>query len=156
MKTKLIFFTLLIIAAGFKSDSTLSEITAGDILGTYWNEEKDAKIRMFMAQNGQYSGKVEWMKEPNNPDGTTKKDVNNPNKDLRDRERLGLVILKYFVFDEKDKKWSDGNVYDPKNGKLYSGTMKFEGSDKNKLYMRGYVMGMTWLGRTAVWTRVIE
>lgn len=154
MKTKLISIALFICVCGFESHPTHVLNAADDILGTYWNQEKDAKIRIFLAQNGKYSGKVEWMKEPNDANGKPKKDVNNPNKDLRDNDRLGLVILKYFEYNEKEKIWEDGTVYDPKNGKTYSGIIRFEASNKDKLYLRGYVAGMTWIGRTAEWSRV--
>lgn len=156
MHSKFLLIISIFLITGFKIHPTQVEVDPTDIVGTYWNDEKDAKIRIFLAQNGKYSGKVEWMKEPNDASGKPKKDVNNPNKSLRDRDRLGLVILKYFEFDEKEKKWVNGTVYDPKSGKTYSGYMRFEGTNTNKLYLRGYVMGMTWLGRTAEWERVQE
>lgn len=136
--------------------STSSSITASDIVGVYWTADKKAKVKIFLATNGKYSGKTVWMEEPNNADGSPKTDVNNPNEDLRSRKRLGLVALKYFEYNVEDKKWDNGTVYDPNNGKTYDGYMKFEGDDTNKLYLRGYISGMTWLGRTSEWTRVSE
>jgi uncharacterized protein (DUF2147 family) len=32
--------------------------------------------------------------------------------------------------------------------------MYFEGDDINTLHLRGFVMGMSWLGKTNDWTRV--
>jgi len=34
--------------------------------------------------------------------------------------------------------------------------MKFDGDNTDKLLLRGYISGMTWLGRTSEWTRVTE
>jgi uncharacterized protein (DUF2147 family) len=154
MKSKIIAVFLFVIVAGFKSDSTLNSIIASDIVGTYWNETKDIKVRIFLAVNGKYSGKVEWMKYPNNADGTPKIDFNNPNKSIRHKQRVGLVILRYFKFDKQYSRWTGGSVYDPKKGKTYNGYIEFEGSNKNIVNLRGYVMGMPFLGRTAVWSRV--
>ena len=94
------------------------------------------------------------MAEPNNADGSPKTDVNNPNESLRTRERVGLVALKYFEYDSEDQRWVNGTVYDPRNGKTYDGYMEFEEGSTDKLRLRGYISGMTWLGRTSVWTRV--
>lgn len=144
----------IILVTGFKSDQSVKSFKPNDITGIYWTAEKDAKVKIFLAKNGKYSGKTVWMAEPDNPDGSPKKDVNNPNEDLRDRERIGLVFLKYFEYDEDDDRWENGTVYDPRNGKTYDGYLKFENGDKNTLYLRGYIAGMTWLGRTSTWTRV--
>jgi len=150
---------LIILFSFHTSNSTANRvltIEADDILGTYWTAEKDAKVRVFLATNGKYSAKTVWMEAPNNPDGSPKLDVNNPNKDLRTRERIGLVFLRYFTFNEDEQIWEDGTVYDPRSGKTYNGNIRFDGTDKNKLLLRGYIGGMTWLGKTSEWTRVTE
>lgn len=129
-------------------------IVADDVRGTYWNGEKTAKIRIYRAKNGKYYGKIEQLVEPNDANGKPKTDPENPKKELQSRSRLGMVIMKSFAWDADDKQWSGGTIYDPNNGKTYDGYMKFEGDDKSKLYLRGYVMGMTWLGRTSEWQRI--
>ncbi len=129
-------------------------VEADDVRGTYWNADKTAHIRIYRAKNGKYYGKIEHLVEPNDASGNPKKDPNNPDKSLRDRDRLGMVIMKSFEWNESEQKWEDGTIYDPNNGKTYDGYMRFEGDDLNTLYLRGYVMGMTWLGRTSEWTRI--
>ncbi len=159
MKTKyallLIIFASSITAFTFSAKKATA-VSANDIVGVYWTADKEAKVKIFLASNGKYSGKTVWMKEPNNADGSPKTDVNNPNADLQSRERLGLVALKYFEFDSEDQRWENGTVYDPNNGKTYDGYMKFDGDNTDKLLLRGYISGMTWLGRTSEWTRVTE
>jgi uncharacterized protein (DUF2147 family) len=44
----------------------------------------------------------------------------------------------------------DGKVYDPKNGKTYSGKMTLV--SPTELHLRGFI-GISLIGRTAVWTR---
>ena len=91
---------------------------------------------------------------PNNPDGTPKKDPNNPKANLRDRDRLGMVIMNGFTWNASEQKWEKGTIYDPTEGKTYDGYIYFEGDNKKVLKLRGYVMGMTWLGRTSDWQRI--
>jgi len=155
MKKTITIICVSLFFLSFKTDGErIQKHDPSEIIGTYMNEEMDAKVRIFMAMNDKYSGKVEWMKEPNEPDGKRKLDYNNPNKSKRDRERLGLVLLKNFTYDPTEDRWQGGTVYDPKVGRKYSGYMKFAEGSTNTLNLRGYVMGMPFLGRTAVWTRV--
>jgi uncharacterized protein (DUF2147 family) len=151
---KTLFVSILFISSVlFPTRLALTPI-ASDILGTYWNEEKDAKIRIYLAQNGKYAGKIEWMKEPNDASGKPKLDNLNPNSKLRSNPRLGLAIMKNFEFNAGNKRWEDGTIYDPKNGKTYDGYMYFDGKQTDKLSLRGYVLGMSMLGRTSTWERV--
>ncbi len=156
MRSK-VLYTLLIgltITAFDSTHNTTESVKASDITGIYWTSDKDAKVKIFLASNGKYSGKTIWMAKPNNADGSPKTDVNNPNENLRSRERVGLVALKYFEYDSDDQRWVNGSVYDPRNGKTYDGYMELEDGNTNTLRLRGYISGMTWLGRTSVWTRV--
>jgi uncharacterized protein (DUF2147 family) len=65
---------------------------------------------------------------------------------------MGMEIMNNFKLDE-DKTWSNGEIYDPKSGKTYSGTITLKG--ENTLDLRGYV-GFPIFGRTAVWTRKFD
>ena len=56
-------------------------------------------------------------------------------------------MLKNFVFDGDDE-WSDGSIYDPKNGKTYKCYIKFD--NPQMLKIRGYI-GVSLLGRTTHW-----
>ncbi len=125
-----------------------------DVRGIYWNAEKTAKIRIYRAKNDKYYGKIEYLTEPNDENGNPKTDPENPKQELRDRSRLGMVIMKSFNWNEEEKKWEDGTIYDPSEGKTYDGYMYFEGDNTDILNLRGYVMGMTWLGRTSQWERI--
>lgn len=121
---------------------------ADAILGTWLNEEKDAKIQVYKTGD-KYFGKIIWLKQPTEGDGKTpRKDKKNSSEALRNRPILDLVILSKFTYD--DGEWEDGEIYDPKSGKTYSSNMKLKG---NKLEIRGYV-GISLLGRTTAWTRV--
>lgn len=126
----------------------LSSQSAKDVNGVWMNAEKTAKIKIFKTTKGKYAGKIIWLRDGD------KKDVNNPDKDKRDRQLMGLPIVRGFKWNEYDKKWQGGLIYDPKKGKTYSCYMYFDSEDKSTLSLRGYIMGMKWLGRTTEWKRV--
>jgi uncharacterized protein (DUF2147 family) len=126
-----------------------------DILGVWYNQEKDARIEMIKCGE-LYCGKVVWLKEPNYPadsqdgvPGTPKLDRNNPKPELKKVPIIGLQIVHDFMFVD-DNVWKGGKVYDPKNGKTYSGKITLVSS--HQLNLRGFI-GITLLGRTAIWTR---
>jgi uncharacterized protein (DUF2147 family) len=113
----------------------------------WYNEEKTAKIKIFKATDGKFYGKIVWMKEPNNPEGNPKLDTKNPKKEHRNDPIMGLQLLRGFDKDGENV-YTDGTIYDPKNGKDYSCKMTRKG---NSLEVRGYV-GISLLGRTTTWT----
>jgi uncharacterized protein (DUF2147 family) len=124
------------------SYSALAQDKSEAIVGEWLTANKDGKVQIYKTANT-FFGKISW----GNQKGS--KDTNNPDPKLRDQNLIGLVILKDFVFNGKDK-WEGGTIYDPNNGKTYSCVVKLK--DKNTLEVRGY-LGISLLGRTEVWTR---
>ncbi len=112
------------------------------IVGEWLTAAKDGKVQIYKSGN-KFFGKINWGNRPNG------KDTNNPDPKLRDQNLIGLVILKDFSFNGKDK-WEDGTIYDPNNGKTYSCVIRLK--DEKILEVRGYI-GISLLGRTEVWTR---
>ncbi|HOZ52036.1 MAG TPA: DUF2147 domain-containing protein [Chitinophagaceae bacterium] len=127
---------------------------ADDIIGNWKNGEGSGIIQIYKTTSGHYAGKIVWLKEPIDPEtGKPKLDKRNPDESLRTVPTLGLINLKGFSFDQEDKNWVDGTIYDPKNGKEYS--CKAELTSKNVLEVRGYI-GVSLLGRTDTWTRMVK
>jgi uncharacterized protein (DUF2147 family) len=118
------------------------------VIDTWYNEDETAQIRVFKATNGKYYGKIEWLKE--DPD---RLDVNNPDAVKKSEPLLGLQILKGFTYDTGKKQWTGGTIYDPDNGKTYDCYMWFE-EDPNILFIKGYVLGMKFVGRETKWRKV--
>lgn len=119
-----------------------------DILGQWYTAEKKALVEVYACE-GRYCGRIVWLKEPKNPDGTEKLDTQNPNQSRRHEPIIGLQLVSDFTFDG-EKEWTGGRIYDPENGKTYSCKMLL-GEDQ-RLKVRGYV-GISLLGRTQFWTR---
>lgn len=129
--------------------------SADDILGIWFNAEKDSRIEILKCGE-RYCGRVVWLQEPDYPEGsrdgvpgTPRLDHNNPDPSLRKIPIIGLEIVHDFVF-AGDSLWKDGKVYDPKNGKTYQGRMKLVTPDR--LDLRGFI-GISLIGRTTTWTR---
>jgi len=83
-------------------------------------------------------------------DAPSRVDSNNPDAALRKRSLCGLVMGRGFHLSGSTEA-DGGQLYDPKSGKTYSGTMTTDGD--RFLRLRGYV-GIKLFGRTEVWTRV--
>ena len=147
MKMKKITTTLLFAFAGLIAFSQ----TNADIVGEWYNAEKDAVITLF-EENETVSGKITWMQFPNDDNGNPKTDPLNPDENLKSRARMGMVMMSGFAYDE-DSVWDDGELYDPKKGKTYSGMMTLK--DKNTIDLRGYI-GFSFIGRSSTWTRKLK
>lgn len=115
------------------------------VLGGWINGDDDAKIEIYKSGN-KYYGKITWLRNPNEDNGTPKVDDENPDKSKQSQPVMGLVILKDFIFE--DGYWKNGTIYDPKNGKTYDCEMWLDG--KTGLKIRGY-WGIVY--RTETWTR---
>lgn len=141
-KTLLITCSILAILFGY-----IHKATAQSIVGTWYNEEKTSKIQIYEAKDDRFYGKIVWLKEPNE-NGSPRVDKLNPDKTKKKDAILNLIILKRFK-SKGNNKFDGGTVYDPKSGKIYSGTITLKG---DKLDLRGYV-GISAFGRTSTWTR---
>jgi uncharacterized protein (DUF2147 family) len=141
------FKSLLLLSIFLISGNLFAQSDADRILGKWLNEEKDGKVEIYKIGD-KYFGKLVWLKNPNNEDGTPKLDKENPDDELKKRPLQDLELLKDFVYD--DDEWEDGEIYDPKSGNTYSCYMEFESKDVLKI--KGYI-GVKWVGKTTYWTR---
>jgi uncharacterized protein (DUF2147 family) len=140
----------LLIITCFLFTSSLVMAQADKIVGIWMPAKGTSQVRIFKATNGKYYGKVEWLK--NDKD---KLDVENPDPKLKTNKIWGLMILKDFSYNTDKKRWEGGTVYDPDNGKTYDCYTWFE-EDENIMTLKGYVLGMKFVGRAENWTRQAE
>ncbi len=142
------FLLALCLLVGFQTFAQ----KADELVGVWFNEEKDGKVEVFKKADGTYSGKIVWVKNDYNEDGSKpKRDRKNPDEKLRNRVLYGLVILTGLQWDASEKEWVDGLIYDTKSGKTYSCYCKLQ--PDGTLYFKGFVTGIPFLGRSTVWTR---
>lgn len=128
--------------------STLVAASAQDVIGKWKLEDGSAIVEVYQDGNV-YNGKIVWLKNPTESDGTPAVDSNNPDKSLRKRQILGLNMLHGLKKD--GEKYAGGKIYDPGNGKTYNCSMKVEG---DVLRVRGSLDAKGLLGRTMDWFRV--
>ena len=147
-----IVFTIFLLAA---TEFSVAQNPADRILGTYYviepSSKEESKVQIYKTDKGTYFGKVIWMKNPNMPDGTPKRDIKNPDPAKRNTPADQIPMLFHFKYDAKKKEWIDGEIYDPVHGKYYKCKMWF--SDDKTLQLRGYI-GIPALGRTMTWKKL--
>lgn len=133
---------------------------ADAIVGTWVTAQEPgepySRIEIYK-ENGEYAGRIIWVSEPLFPEGhpeagKPKRDLQNPDEDLRSRPIVGLDLMYGFEFDDDDGKWVDGRIYDPKTGKEYRCTLTL--ADQNTLEVYGFIkVGFVKMGRDTIWTR---
>jgi len=131
-----------VVYSGLFLATGLAPALAADPTGDWRVADGVANIRVAEC-NGDMWGVVSWEKKPGGHD------INNPDASKRSRPTLGMPIL----IDMKKKPGADqweGQVYNGKDGQLYSSTIKPVGSDQ--LEIQGCVLGFLCGGET--WTRV--
>lgn len=96
---------------------------------------------------GRLCGRIVWMKQPTQPDGSPKRDAGNPDPAHRDRPVCGLQIIDDLT-PKSPNHWTGGRVYDPDSGRTYRATLTMEGP--SALRLRGYI-GVPLLGQTQIW-----
>jgi len=120
------------------------------VLGVWLVEDKTGKIEIFKC-GSKYCGKTVWIKpSADNPNPSLLTDTKNPDPAKRNQKLMGKTIMWGLTYNEKDKRWDNGSIYDSRSGKVYSCHITAEGS--NKLLLRGF-LGISLLGQTTVWTR---
>ena len=132
---------VLLICAGTLLAAT-PRVMAADPTGDWRVADGEGKIRIAQC-NGSMWGVVAWERDAGG------RDVHNPDVSKKNRPLLGMPIL----LDMKKKSGVDqweGQVYNAKDGKLYSSTITPTGPDH--LEIRGCLLGFLCGGET--WTRV--
>jgi uncharacterized protein (DUF2147 family) len=115
-----------------------------------WQTE-DAQVEIYEA-DGKLNGKIAALNKKYTTDGIEKTDISNPDPTKKSRPLVGLVVMTGFTA-EGSGRWDHGTVYDPKTGNTYASFLEYDGGDT--LHLRGYI-GISLIGRTAVWTKVKE
>ena len=129
---------------------SLAAVSAQDVTGKWKLEDGTAIVEVYKSGDV-YNGKIVWLQNPVEADGTPAVDSNNPDKALRSRKLIGLNMLSGLK--KNGGEYSGGKIYDPGNGKTYNCSMKVEG---DVLKVRGSLDKKGLLGRTMDWFRVKE
>lgn len=140
--------SILAVFALLLSLASLGQKLPADQITGVWKCD-DYKIEIFKTGKT-YSARLLWSKEMFEADGrTSKKDVKNPDKNLRNRPVQGLTHITDLVY--KDGEYIDGKLYSVQDGNTYSLKGKLKGPDN--LETRGY-KGIPLVGKSFKWERV--
>jgi uncharacterized protein (DUF2147 family) len=131
-----------IVFSGFFLATGITSALAADPTGDWKVADGVANIRVAQC-NGNIWGAVSWEKTPGG------RDKNNPDAAKQSRPTLGMPILIEMKKKPGVEAW-EGQVYNAKDGQLYSSTIKPIGTDQ--LEIQGCVLGFLCGGET--WTRV--
>lgn len=128
----------------------LAAAFAQDVIGKWKLEDGTAIVEVYK-QGDVYNGKIVWLQNATETDGSPAVDKNNPDKALRSRQLIGLNMLSGLK--KNGGEYNGGSIYDPGNGKTYNCSMKVDG---DVLHVRGSLDKKGLLGRTMDWFRVTE
>jgi len=126
----------------------LAAVFAQDVVGKWKLEDGSAIVEVYQ-EGDVFNGKIVWLKNPTEADGSPAVDSNNPDAKLRSRQLIGMNMLSGLK--QKGGEYSGGSIYDPGNGKTYNCSMKVEG---DTLKVRGSLDKRGLIGRTMDWFRV--
>src|SRR5215510_3127544 len=131
-----------IVYSGIFLATGLNAALAADPTGDWKVADGVANIRVAQC-SGSMWGVVAWEQTPGG------RDENNPDVSKKNRPTLGMPILIDMKKTAGADQW-EGQVYNAKDGQLYSSTITPVGSDQ--LEIKGCVLGFLCGGET--WTRV--
>lgn len=145
----------MIIKKGFSMKTFLKILGVAGLISTvnaatetpigYWRtQEGKAKVEIYECGNKAVCGKIIALKEPLDEQGKAKVDP-------QGKPILGMEIMKNFKHAEGNE-WSEGSLYDPKEGKTYDATFDLQKGGKT-MDLRGYVV-ISLIGRTQTWQRI--
>lgn len=137
-KVNKVIVTIFLVIAAFQAHAQES------IEGIWLTEEGNSKIEIYQKGDNCF-GKVVWLEQPTDQNGNPVTDRNNPNKDLRNRQVLGIDMLKDLQL--RNGKWY-GKIYAPKRGLELD--VELVGLGKEKLELNVSYRGFT---RKQTWTR---
>ena len=114
-----------------------------------WLVENQRSIVEIVPCGDRACGNIVWMKEPLDDGGQPKSDHRNSDVKLRGRPFCGMELIGGFRRAGPGA-WSEGSIYNPKDGRTYSSSMKLR--DDGALILRGFLL-LPLFGESRVWTR---
>ena len=104
---------------------------------------------MTKAEDVTYTAQLFWVQNPLDKNGNKRKDVKNPDKNLRNVDIDKVVVIKGLKFDKSEGEWNGTKIYDPSKGIRVDVEAEFVDAKKLKLF--GNIWG---IGTTIYWTKL--
>lgn len=119
-------------------------------VGVWLTEKGWSQIEIYTC-GAHLCGRLVWLKEPREKDGSIKVDGKNPDPAKRKQTLVGLTIMWDFARTADPNAWEGGRIYNPLDGETYRAAMRMRAD--GKLELRGYVL-IPLLGGSQYWERV--
>ncbi len=137
-----LLLAITISGLAFTAPMPASAASASDAFGVWRHPENGSHVRMYPCGGG-LCAKVVKVRDP------SRKDVHNPNPELRSRPIQGLVIMRGARKTGKNT-WK-GQLYNTRNGETYTGVVNVK--SQKQLELEGCVLGGM-LCQGVTWNRV--
>jgi uncharacterized protein (DUF2147 family) len=125
---------------------------AADLAGVWLTEGRDAAVAIGQC-SGEIAlmlcGRIVWLQNATDDSGHPRLDSRNPDPLGRSRPVCGLVVMGGLT-PSGPNSWDGGTVYNPQDGRIYSGDMTMLSG--TTLRVRAY-LGVPFLGQSQIWTR---
>jgi uncharacterized protein (DUF2147 family) len=126
------------------STSIFAQPENDSLIGRWYTEGCQAAFD-FYRDNQEYKARMIPLEKPDMVDSK------NPVDSLKTRKLNGITSIYGLRYDSKGKRWANGKVYNPENGKTYSCHCSLA-ANGTRLFFRGYI-GVSLLGGSQTWTR---
>ena len=136
---------VLAILAGSEMPKAQADIMP--LEGRWLTGKRKVAVTLFRC-GGDFCGRMDWMAKPRYRGGELKIDRENPDPALRNRPWCGIEIIAG-LRPEAPGVWTDGKLYNPKDGETYNLEIKQRGDG---LRVRAY-LGVKLLGKSEDWVR---
>lgn len=140
---------LFVLSPGFSVLAALSNpALAADPQGLWLTEGKDAALTITKC-GGRLCGRIIWLESATDRSGSPRLDEQNPDPAKQTQPICGLVVIT--GLEPSGPETWEGHVYNPQNGRTYSGTIAV--LSDTTLRLRAYI-GLPIFGKSQTWTRV--
>lgn len=144
----LIFVTI----AALNLSMTPAGSQSTNISGYWLTDTGDFIVRIYQKEDATLAGDIVWVQDSLDNYGEPLRDVMNDEPQERSRLINGLTIL--YDFKWSSDAWRYGTYYNYKTGNDYGIKMTLD--DEGNLRLTGYYGILFFLGKTRVWTPVID
>jgi len=118
-------------------------------VGIWLHDNKRIEIEITPCGD-KLSGKLVWLKSPDDTQGQPLVDAKNPVATLQTRPLLGLTVLDS-LHRTGECTWDGGNIYDPDDGAAYTASMSV--LEDGALEVHAYLL-VPVFGKSFIWTRM--
>lgn len=146
---KILFLFLALSISPFPGNAQEKE---DDILGRWMSIQNNFMVEVYKSGN-EFRAIIVWFDDSDDPSRpmNDRRDIENPDKELRTQKILGSDVLKELTYSPKNKVWRNGFVYDATSGRTWNANAWI--MKDGRLKVRGY-WHFQFLGQNLFFKRV--